>query len=301
MIKKETIGKGARYWLVVGSVSNWQTAFEHENIWGLRETQRHLWDSLRENDILLLYATMPVGGVIGCGTVRTKFRQDKPLWPQELKETKVIWPLRFEFDVGYCISPDEWRERRLVSKDLRPRGGFQLLSRDLGDQLVVSLKTPQYRLPAPGVSAAAEAPAEHGPSLEDRGGIPPSHDEVKQALVEIGRLQQFIAESEYEFDIGRLDVVWRRVQLSVPTYVFEVQIGGNLHQAMSKLKHAFDLWNSHVFLVSSHQDLSKARQLLSGTFHEIHDRLRFVDYLRVEELLLRKQSYHDLEKELGIL
>jgi len=49
---------------------------------------------------------------------------------------------------------------------------------------------------------------------------------IKKALVQIGRLQKFIAEEEYAFDIGKLDVVWRRVELSVPTYVFEVNVGG---------------------------------------------------------------------------
>ena len=41
-----------RYWLVVGRPENWHTAFEHGNIWGLKETQRHLWESLGETDML---------------------------------------------------------------------------------------------------------------------------------------------------------------------------------------------------------------------------------------------------------
>ena len=75
-----------------------------------------------------------------------------------------------------------------------------------------------------------------------------------------------------------------------------------LHESeVAKLKHAFDLWNSHVFLVSPQEDLGKALTLLSGTFHEIRHRLKFVDCLQVTELLARKKDYHDLEKELGIL
>jgi len=56
-----------------------------------------------------------------------------------------------------------------------------------------------------------------------------------------------------------------------------------------------------VFLVSPQEDLSKALQLLSGTFHEIRGRVRFVDCFQVKELLARKKGYRDLEKELGIL
>lgn len=74
---------------------------------------------------MLFYATRPVGGVIGYGVVRTKFKQDKPLWPQEVMEGKVIWPNRFEFDVEYCLPLDKWKTNRIVSKKLIPRGGFQ--------------------------------------------------------------------------------------------------------------------------------------------------------------------------------
>lgn len=78
------------YWLVVGSKKNWDTAFQHRNIWGLRKTQRLLWESIDEKDKVLFYATQPVGGIIGYGIVRTKFIQDKPLWPDELKHKLAL-------------------------------------------------------------------------------------------------------------------------------------------------------------------------------------------------------------------
>lgn len=290
-----------RYWLVVGTSQNWHTAFEHGNIWGLKESQRRLWESLGETDMLLFYATKPVGGLIGYGSVRTKFRQNQPLWPRELQEGKIIWPLRFEFDVEYCLPPAKWTVQKLVSKDLRPRGGFQSLSQDTGKQLASSLKTPHYATQVSKPSLVGETLVQPEPKSETPAKVSPSHEDIKEALVEIGKLQNFIAEPEYQFDIGKLDVVWRRIQQSVPTYVFEIQIRGNAYQALAKLKHAFDLWNSHVFLVSPQEDLSKALQLLSGTFHEIRSRVRFIDCLQVKELLARKKGYRDLEKELGIL
>jgi len=286
---------------MVGRSENWRTAFEHGNIWGLKETQQHLWESLQENDMLLFYATKPVGGLIGYGSVRTKFRQNQPLWPQELQESRVIWPLRFEFDVEYCLPPDKWITQKLVSKDLWPRGGFQPLSENAAEQLVSSFKTPEYVAQPPKSPSVAEPPVSYEPRLEKVEEGFPSHNEVKEALVEIGKLQNFIAESEYQFEIGKLDVVWRRIERSVPTYVFEIQIGGNLYQALAKLKDAFDIWNSHVFLVSPQEDFSKALELLSGTFHEIRNRLKFIDCLKVRELLARKKGYRELEKELGII
>ena len=86
----------------------------------------------------------------------------------------------------------------------------------------------------------------------------------------------------------------------MPTYVFEVQVGGDVYHALAKLKHAFDLWNSHIFIVASRKDHNKANSLLSGTFHEINNRIKFIELERVEELYKRKKAYFDLEKELGI-
>ena len=290
-----------RYWLVVGSVANWHTAFEHGNIWGLKETQKHLWEGLEEHDVLLFYTTTPVRGIIGFGRVQTKFRQNQPLWPQELLEARVIWPLRFEFDVISCLPPAKWKTERLASKELFPRAGFQPLNPNLAEQLISLISAFKTGTQPSKPSISAEAPAHYQLSIEKPEGVSLSHDLIKNALVEIGRLQNFIAESEYPFDIGRLDVVWRRVQQSVPTYVYEVQMGGNLHQALSKLKHAYDLWNSRLFLVSPREQFGKAHQLLLGTFHEVRGRLKILDCLQVEELLNRKKSYHDLERELGIL
>jgi len=276
-----------RWWLAVGSPKNWQTAFEYGSIWGLQATTRQtaLWESISPGDYLLFYATSPVSGIIGYGVVRTKFRQDKPLWPQEIREGKVIWPHRFEFDVKFCFPQDRWETQRIFSDAARAiaRGGFQAIREELADELIKRL------------SAGAIAP----PSVEKKAVSP--HDEIKAKLVEIGHLQKLIAESEYEMDGAKLDVVWRRIDKAVPAYVFEVQIGGDLYHAIGKLKHAFDIWNSNIFLIVSDEDLPKANTLLTGTFHEIQRKVKLVELGKVDELLKRKKAYYDLEAELGIL
>lgn len=290
------------YWLAVGSPYNWKTAFEHKSIWGLKQTQRHLWDRLNAGDVLLFYVTNPVGGVVGYGTVGTKFRQDQPLWPQEVREGKVIWPLRFEFNVVHCPPQDEWEALRVTSGELFPRAGFQALDPATAQRLISKFASlpREYHVEAPTpVSARETVPtySDQAPQAEE---ISPSHDELKRRLAEIGRLQGYLADEEYVFDIGKLDVVWRRVERSVPTYVFEVQVGGDVYHALAKLKHAFDLWNSNIFVVASQADHGKVRDLLSGTFHEIRDQTRFIELEKVEELHKRKKAYLDFEKELGI-
>ena len=290
------------YWLVVGSPHNWKTAFEHKNIWGLKQIQRHLWDRLNEGDVLLFYVTSPVSGVIGHGTVRMKFHQDQPLWPQEVEENKVIWPLRFEFNVERCLPLDKWQISKIISKELFPRGGFQALSNNTAQQLLSKLaslpKGYRVKIPTPAPVAEIAPPYTLEPQQAEK--VLPSHEELKQKLVEIGKLQGYLTDEEYIFDIGKLDVVWRRVERSVPTYAFEIQVGGDVYHALAKLKHAFDLWNSHIFIVAPQTDYNKVRNLLLGTFHEISAQAKFIELGKVEELHRRKKAYLDFEKELGI-
>lgn len=94
--------------------------------------------------------------------------------------------------------------------------------------------------------------------------------------------------------------MWRRVTKSVPTYVFEIQVGGDIYQALAKLKDAFDLWNSHIFIVAPESERRKVNNLLSGAFHEIGSRINFIELEQVDELYQRKKNYKDFERELGI-
>jgi predicted RNA-binding protein len=288
------------YWLVVGTKQNWETAFEHGNIWGLKERQRHLWQSLNESDKVLFHVTQPVGGVIGYGVVRTKFKQNKPLWPEEIRRNEVIWPLRFEFDVDFCLPPDKWVSKKIVSKELWPRSGFQLLDQKTAKTLVSLMGTAEYVTKDTAPLSISEPTTEYVGAAETVEKVPSPHDQIKETLLKIGKLQNFIAEPEYTFDMGKIDVVWRRVVNSAPTYAFEIQVGGDIYHALAKLKHAYDLWNSHIFIVAPESERSKVNSLLSGAFHEIGSRINFIELEQVGELYRRKKNYKDFETELGI-
>lgn len=272
----------SKWWLVIGSPQNWEVSFRLNNIWGVKAAQQGAWDHLLSGDKALIYASSPVGGLIGYGIIRNKFKQDKPLWPEEVKENKVIWPFRFEIDIEYCLPLDRWRSDKIVNESLRKyarsRQMLQMVEQNLATELI---KVFPYQ----------EQPY-----------VPESpHERIKEQLLEIGRLQKFIAEKEYNMEGTQLDVVWRRVEKSVPTYVFEVHVKGDLYHDLAKLKHAFDIWNSNIFLVASKGDREKTDKLTSGIFHEIRDNLRFIEKDKVEELLNQKKSTQSLEKELGIM
>jgi len=266
--------------MAVGTQENWKEAFEKGNIWGLRERQKRHWSALEEGDMVLFYVMRPVAGIIGYGIVKMKFRQTQPLWFEEIDKNEVIWPLRFEFNVVHCLPPDKWKTDKITSELLRYKTGvgFQQLDSPLAQEIILKFQGRQIE------------------EMEEQ----ISHKDMIQKLIEIGKLQNYIAEGEYPFDIGRLDVVWRRVEQSVPTYVFEVHVKGDLYHDLVKLKHAFDLWNSHIFVVGSQADYEKIKDLLSGSFHEIKEQLRFIDLEKIDELYKRKRAFLDLEEELGI-
>ncbi len=243
---------------------------------------------------MLFYVSKPVHGIVGFGQIVTKFKQTNPLWPEEIKRNEVIWPLRFEFNVEYCLPQSLWKPRRYSSHDLQmvSRMVFQCYPFEEVNAIREFLGLSPLSENPPIPTIATNAPSAVGVS---------SHDEVKAYLAEIGFIQGYIADKEYPIESMRLDVVWRRVERSVPTFVFEVQIGGDIFQAMAKLKHAFDLWNSKLFLVATMSDKSKYEELLSGTFHEVASQMQFIEVRLVKELLQKKRDYKEMERALGII
>lgn len=249
---------------------------------------------------MLFYVHKPVRGVVGLGSVQTKFRQDsKPLWPDEVRANRVLYPLRFEFDIDLCLPPQRWRDDKVASETLRNfvRAGFQPLDANTARR-IVELIAP---LEARRIWGPNEEPELRSADKDSSDTTSTSvHEEMKELLVEMGRIQKFVADAEFAIDGGRLDVVWRRVDKSVPTYVFEIQVGGDVYHALAKLKYAFELWNSHVFLICVPEQQAKVNQLLGGSFHELRERLRSIPVATIRELHARKFSYKKLEKELGI-
>lgn len=269
------------YWVAVGTPDHWQLAVDH-GIWGLVTGHESKWLRLHTGAIVFFYATRPVSGFIGHGTVRRTFKQDKPLWPPEVQQGKIIWPLRFEFELGHLVPPTQWRIERIVFKEIaqtRLQSGFFGLQETLARHLLAMFPK--------GSPEKVIAPR----SL--------THEEIRQILVEVGQIQRFVAEPEYPIGKQRLDDVWRRMVRSVPTFSFEVQVGGDVFHALGKLKHARELWNSRVFIVGDTGEfLSRTEELLEGTFHEIRTELRIIDVNELSRLHELKREVREKEQRL---
>lgn len=127
-----------------------------------------------------------------------------------------------------------------------------------------------------------------------------SHDKIKDMVFEIGKIHHYMTDKEYEINSDRLDVVWRRVEKSVPTYAFEIQIGGDLYHALAKLKHAYDLWNSQIYIVTEDRHRDKIEELLAGTFHEIKNVLKVINLKQIDDLYSLQVKDVKLRKQIGL-
>jgi hypothetical protein len=79
-----------------------------DRLWGVVPGLKSAWDSLQKNDFLFFYAKAPTSAIFGTGVVRDKFLQDRPLWADEIRENKVLYPFRFTFDIVSFIDQDRW-------------------------------------------------------------------------------------------------------------------------------------------------------------------------------------------------
>ena len=281
-------------WILTGNEENWETAFNSGNVWGVREGWLvNRWKKLQKGEILVFYAKSPVKGLIGVGKIESKFKQAKPLWPDEVRLNAVIYPYRFDFQILAVLSPDKWHTEAISILDLplSIQAGVNPVSNQASVAEITNRLNDRFGINL-GVPRAEEKTQ---PKTEQS-----LHNQIRDKLVEIGTMEKLISEKEYQIDGERLDVAWRKVPRAVPSKVFEVQIGGSPHQALAKLKHANDLWNSEPFIIVDRENLSKVETLLSGTFHELRPHIHIISTDKVEQLYesLTKESF--LKRDFGL-
>lgn len=123
---------------------------------------------------------------------------------------------------------------------------------------------------------------------------PSEHDELIKMIVEIGEMWGKYSQSNYHHERFIYDAIWKKLETGVPSHVFEVQIRGNLSDALMRLKHAHDLWSSKLFLILTEKDREKAEWSFSGVLHEIKD---VTELISTEEL----KKYYETKKQIRLL
>ena|GEM_PF-446119 len=298
-------------WIISGNKQNFVYALKPKKIWGLTSKWLPQWKSLKKGDLLFFYIS-DVKRIIGIGkAVGNNTIQREPLWPDEIDDNELKYPLRFEFSVEFLLDEKEWKEKGITITEFIKnhwgqgalaellRGGVNFIRyKELLDYLVAKCKEKFGYEIKKAISAETPIIEEKLEHLDQE----KMHSSLINLVYEIGKMNDYISLKEFSFDKLRFDCVWKRVDRGSPVCVFEVQVGGDLYRALAKLKHAYDLWNTKIFLIiGSDADRNQANKLLDGTFHEIKDEIQIRSSEDIFELFKRKKSWRDFEEKLGIL
>jgi hypothetical protein len=122
------------------------------------------------------------------------------------------------------------------------------------------------------------------------------HRKLIELLVDAGQLLGYCSDKEFAHERFIYDVVWRRIPTGVPSHVFEVQVRGNVTEALARLKSASEFWNSRLFLVADSKDTEKARWTLSTSFPDIAQSVRFLTPADVAEYVDLKRRLVEFER-----
>lgn len=147
----------------------------------------------------------------------------------------------------------------------------------------------------------------------------PTYAELEGDIVESGEILGYHPVREHMERGYKLDVVWwagrrsyedyknvvgcgKPLRTSYPLAMFEVQIKGSVDTALSRLKHAHDLWVCRLFPeVSERQARERAQDLLEalkGAFHEIKDQVEIIHAEEIARLAEDLKKHREILKKL---
>lgn len=305
--------KNIQNWLVIGISKNWETALSQPvPIWGLKHRYQAEFQTMNVGDFLWLYSTSPVGGIIGIGIVKDKYIDNINLtWDEELKNKKVIWPLRFRIHVLKVLPQSLWKTHRIKINDFKLfwQVGFQLLSEGYVMELFKRTKESFDVINVENLFTGTtiiqpligrEEPAIYTPDKE----LTHSHKELQSQIAEIGKLQFYYTETEYSIELPgekkNIDVVWKREIDGAPTFAFEVELSGMFEKAIGRLEFAFRRWNTRPRLVVQKESINRVYNIIEISDKNFAKELHIYEPVKIAELLSQKLKLKNLEQNLRI-
>jgi hypothetical protein len=268
-----------------------------EGLWGFPDNKknRNKWETIERGDLALLYGEYKGRyGIWQRGEIIDKFENKKPVkyWTQD--------PTGFPLQVKINLHPPSLSVAEPIDKHdlisiyqltiLKMRYGWSLQTYSEPEDFEIFKKIYDEYEAKNLVRVDIDKPTEL------------THDEIKEITYQIGVVQGQYPQKEFVMNDGRrLDVIWRKTATSVPSWAFEVQVGGNPTEALSKVKHAWDMYNSIPVIITTEDQLNEVQKLLSGTFHEIQDEIRIIPWERMKELYDVKIKLRDLKNKLRLI
>ena len=292
------------FWLLVGPIQNWKSVLKRAPpIWGVRDTPRlrPSVQNVSKGDLLAFYVMRPISGIVGFGRAESeRFIGGDLIWPDEKKANKVIYSHRFYFSIVHLLEDSAWKTQCFRSYNgAVSRHAFRGFSPVRKEMFITFIRKAEKQWAINLEDKLGKIPPKK-PVVKVPGKLKPDHDLIKQMVYEIGRFKGKVVEKEYPIDNYRLDVVWKRIARGNPFSAFEVQVGGNFFEALTKLKHAWDMWNSTPYLVTTDSYIDKAKQLVEGSFHEMSKALKIVDWRKIQELYDARKRVDEMESEISL-
>ncbi len=308
------ISKSSRsYWIFPVTAPHWEIV-KARSIWAVR--WERIRDKIKKNDILIFYLVgSDPPAIVGIYEVEGEWRRaEKPVWPEELeiREIKYPWQMSLNkismgaMDVRKNLQELSFVENKAVwGVYLRGSPGnfgrpinqtdFELIYNELNNPPIeINVAAPKGR-----IEEEHDVEAEREDKEAQKKGLP-RHYDLRDMIQEIGKMKKLVSEVEYPIDGWRLDVIWRKPVRKNPDQAWEVQIGGNFYEALAKLKHAWDIWGSEPFLVTTKKYEVEAQKLLGGTFHEMGSVMRIIHYEHVVRWHQLLKDATNLEREIGL-
>jgi len=305
--------EGRKYWIFGVSLENWKVTLDR-NLWGVGQRYKSITKKIKQGDIILIFISkVHPFGLHGAFEVVSDWTISKEkTWADELTQDRVLYPYRVQLrpvQIGFAeyerLVPNlnfvERKEKGRYSIYLRgnpanfgrpvAEGDFQMILDELRKNppiTVVSEEHARVRRQPLRISSANR-------TIEL-----PDHDTIRGMIQEIGLMEKMVSETEYRMDGRRLDVVWKKVSEGVPSHAFEVQIGGNFFEALSKLKHAYDIWNSKPILVTTEKYEGEAKSLFKGSFHEIGAVAMVVGWRKISRLHKLLKEAESTRRDVGL-
>jgi len=137
------------------------------------------------------------------------------------------------------------------------------------------------------------------PQAQQTATSPPTHDELKEIIRDLGSLLDKVSETEVRIRGGSIDVAWKKMEGGSPHIVFEIHLAGNLHADLAKLKYARDIWNSIPVLVTNDEGRAQAENLLEGPFIDLKNAVRIIHWKDIIEMYNIVKKLKEKHRELG--
>ncbi|MEM2123389.1 MAG: hypothetical protein QXE79_07110 [Candidatus Bathyarchaeia archaeon] len=267
---------------------------EAVKMWGLKEPLHSRWVDISDGDYVLF---VHAGKLIYASRVCFKYPfADDPnqrevgdymaesIWGKDAEDGRTWSYLIFLKDVRNIDLPLS-KLNELTGYNLKSVRGFMKIHREKTLRIIEYLREIYGKPPT--------IPAPKPPHLLQ-------HDQIVDYIYGLGELIGYKPERKWRHEKYEFDVVWHKPPKIGPKYVFEVHMKGNLEAALLRLKHAHDLWESQIFLVSTEDQLKEAQSKFLGELHELRDRVTLLDVRDVKEFYEFKGRFEWLERKFGL-